>query len=109
GDDDCTLVDEADELCPNGGVKTLFSDDLCGCALNPREFTVVQSFQDGDALWAYYSVDDNTDGTTSGDGDGMLDDREKVKMDVTVRNMSTSLTMENVEAVLSSRDTDIAC
>lgn len=108
GDDQCSLVDEADERCAivDGRVAPGI-DDNCGCARNPITATLDTAFNVADIVVASYTfVDAAPEGT--GDADGFPDDNELISVKLTLRNLS-SFDVDDVRVRLTTQDATVQC
>jgi len=106
GEDNCSNIDEADELCPIANGKLVAGiDDNCGCANNPVTATLNAAYDVADIVVASYTVVDNNPGD---DNDGFADTGELVSIILTLRNIS-DFDVENVAARLTTQSPTIAC
>src|SRR4029079_3027955 len=103
GDDDCSKIDDAAELCPIiGGKLAAGIDDNCGCDENPVTAVLNTAFNTADIIIQDFTLSDN------GDNDGFADDNELVTVSLTLRNLS-SFDVDNVIARITTQDSTIQC
>ncbi len=90
------------------GTPARWSDDTCGCLYNPITANINNYYDVVDVVVGDVTVRDGVAGVGKGDGDGFLDKKEEVVLDVKVRNLS-NFPVENLELTLATTSPLIEC